>query len=217
MNVTDAVLSRSSTRAFLDLPISNKLIKKILTTSSRAPSGGNLQPWKIFVLNGKSMKNFLEFQKNFSSPESPGYDIYPQNLKEPYRTSRYELGEQMYSILGISRDDKGARIDQVMENFNFFNAPAALFCFVDKVMGPPQWSDLGMFLQTFMLLAEEAGLNTCAQEAWAMKSESVSKFLNADESDMLFCGLALGYKDPDHKINKLKSKRRPINDWAKFV
>jgi nitroreductase len=217
MNVTDAVLSRSSTRAFLDLPISNKLIKKILITSSRAPSGGNLQPWKIFVLNGKSMKNFLEFQKNFSSPESPGYDIYPQNLKEPYRTSRYELGEQMYSILGISRDDKDARIDQVMENFNFFNAPAALFCFVDKVMGPPQWSDLGMFLQTFMLLAEEAGLNTCAQEAWAMKSESVSKFLNADESDMLFCGLALGYKDPDHKINKLKSKRRPINDWAKFV
>jgi len=217
MNVTDAVLSRSSTRAFLDLPISNKLIKKILITSSRAPSGGNLQPWKIFVLNGKSMKNFLEFQKNFSSPESPGYDIYPPNLKEPYRTSRYELGEQMYSILGISRDDKGARIDQVMENFNFFNAPAALFCFVDKVMGPPQWSDLGMFLQTFMLLAEEAGLNTCAQEAWAMKSESVSKFLNADESDMLFCGLALGYKDPDHKINKLKSKRRPINDWAKFV
>jgi nitroreductase len=217
MDVTDAVLSRSSTRAFLDLPISNKLIKKILTTSSRAPSGGNLQPWKIFVLNGKSMKNFLEFQKNFSSPESPGYDIYPPNLKEPYRTSRYELGEQMYSILGISRDDKGARIDQVMENFNFFNAPAALFCFVDKVMGPPQWSDLGMFLQTFMLLAEEAGLNTCAQEAWAMKSESVSKFLNADKSDMLFCGLALGYKDPDHKINKLKSKRRPINDWAKFV
>ena len=217
MDVTDAVLSRSSTRAFLDLPISNKLIKKILTTSSRAPSGGNLQPWKIFVLNGKSMKNFLEFQKNFSSPESPGYDIYPPNLKEPYRTSRYELGEQMYSILGISRDDKGARIDQVMKNFNFFNAPAALFCFVDKVMGPPQWSDLGMFLQTFMLLAEEAGLNTCAQEAWAIKSESVSKFLNADESDMLFCGLALGYKDPDHKINKLKSKRRPINDWAKFV
>lgn len=217
MNVTDAVLSRSSTRAFLDLPISNKLIKKILTTSSRAPSGGNLQPWKIFVLNGKSMQNFLEFQKNFSSPESPGYDIYPPNLKEPYRTSRYELGEQMYSILGISRDDKGARIDQVMKNFNFFNAPAALFCFVDKVMGPPQWSDLGMFLQTFMLLAEEAGLNTCAQEAWAIKSESVSKFLNADESDMLFCGLALGYKDPDHKINKLKSKRRPINDWAKFV
>jgi nitroreductase len=217
MNVTDAVLSRSSTRAFLDSPISNKLIKKILITSSRAASGGNLQPWKIFILNGSSMQKFLEFQNNWPSPEVPGYDIYPPNLKEPYRTSRYELGEQMYSILGISREDKEGRINQVMKNFNFFNAPAALFCFVDKTMGPPQWSDLGMFLQTFMLLAEEVGLSTCAQEAWAMKSESVAKFVNADDSDMLFCGLALGYKDPNQKINKLKSERRPINDWAKFV
>ncbi|MDB9908961.1 nitroreductase, partial [Gammaproteobacteria bacterium] len=142
---------------------------------------------------------------------------YPPNLKEPYRTSRYELGEQMYSILEISRDNKEGRLQQVMKNFIFFNAPAALFCFVDKTMGPPQWSDLGMFLQTFMLLAEEVGLSTCAQEAWAMKSESVAKFVNADDSDMLFCGLALGYKDPNQKINKLKSERRPINDWAKFV
>jgi nitroreductase len=163
------------------------------------------------------MQKFLEFQNNWPSPEVPGYDIYPPNLKEPYRTSRYELGEQMYSILGISREDKEGRINQVMKNFNFFNAPAALFCFVDKTMGPPQWSDLGMFLQTFMLLAEEVGLSTCAQEAWAMKSESVTKFVNADDSDMLFCGLALGYKDPNQKINKLKSERRPINDWAKFV
>ena len=163
------------------------------------------------------MQNFLEFQNNWSSTEVPGYDIYPPKLKEPYRTSRYELGEQMYSILGITREDKEGRINQVMKNFNFFNAPAALFCFIDRAMGPPQWSDLGMFLQTFMLLAEEAGLNTCAQEAWSMKSESVSKFVNADESDMLFCGLALGYKDLNNPINALKSERRPVDDWAKFV
>jgi nitroreductase len=197
--------------------VDTELIKEILIKASRSPSGGNLQPWKIFVLNGKTMKDFLEFQKNWLSPEEPGYDIYPPNLKEPYRTSRYELGEQMYSILEISRDNKEGRLQQVMKNFIFFNAPAALFCFVDKTMGPPQWSDLGMFLQTFMLLAEEAGLNTCAQEAWSMKSESVSKFVNANDSDMLFCGLALGYKDPDSPINALKSERRSIEDWAIFI
>ena len=147
----------------------------------------------------------------------PGYDIYPPNLKEPYRTSRYELGEQMYSILGISREDKEGRINQVMKNFNFFNAPAALFCFVDKTMGPPQWSDLGMFLQTFMLLAEEVGLSTCAQEAWSIKHDSVSNFLGAPESEMLFCGMSIGFKDHDALITQLESKRRPIEDWASFL
>ena len=95
----------------------------------------------------------------------------------------------MYELLGIGREDKDARIAQVMENFKFFGAPCAFFCFVDRQMGPPQWSDLGMFLQTFMLLAKEAGLDTCAQEAWSMKHDSVSEFVKADESDILFCGM----------------------------
>ena len=123
----------------------------------------------------------------------------------------------MYELLGIPREDKDARLQQVMRNFEFFGAPAALFCFVDKQMGPPQWSDLGMFLQTFMLLAQEAGIDTCAQEAWAMKNDSVSKFVGADESDLLFCGLAMGYKDKNARINQLSSERRPTNQWAKFL
>ncbi|MDC3371998.1 nitroreductase, partial [Gammaproteobacteria bacterium] len=98
-----------------------------------------------------------------------------------------------------------------------FGAPAAIFCFVDRQMGPPQWSDLGMFLQTFMLLAQEYGIDTCAQEAWSMKNDSVSEFVDADESDILFCGLALGYKDEDAVINKLSSERRPLDQWAKFL
>ena len=217
MNVTEAVLTRSSIRSYLNKPVSNDLLKVLLEKSSRSASGGNLQPWKIFVINNSSMGTFLNFQENWSEPELPAYDIYPPKLKEPYRTSRFELGEQMYELLGIDREDKEGRITQVMENFRFFGAPCAFFCFVDRQMGPPQWSDLGMFLQTFMLLAKETGLDTCAQEAWSMKYDSVSKFVKAEDSDILFCGMAIGYRDNTAIINSLKSERRPLNEWAKFI
>ncbi|MDB2357149.1 nitroreductase [Gammaproteobacteria bacterium] len=217
MKVSEAVRARRSIRAFDAVPINNEIIKDLLALAARSPSGGNLQPWKIYVINNQSMQQFIDFQNNWDKPETPSYEIYPSDLKEPYRTSRYELGEAMYELLGIPREDKDARLQQVMRNFQFFGAPAALFCFVDKQMGPPQWSDLGMFLQTFMLLAQEAGIDTCAQEAWAMKNDSVSEFVGADESDILFCGVALGYKDKNAVINKLSSQRRPIDQWAKFL
>jgi nitroreductase len=123
----------------------------------------------------------------------------------------------MYNTIGITRDDKEGRMKQVMRNFEFFGAPAAIFCFIDKQMGPPQWSDLGMFLQTFMLLAEEAGLATCAQEAWSIKADSVKKFVQADSDEILFCGIALGHKDNNHPINTLKSNRMSLDHWAKFI
>ena len=217
MKVSEAVLSRKSIRAFTPQPINNQVIKDLLALAARSPSGGNLQPWKIYVVNNQSMKKFIEFQARWDQPETSGYAIYPSGLTEPYRTSRYQLGEAMYELLGIPREDKDARLQQVLRNFEFFGAPAAIFCFVDKQMGPPQWSDLGMFLQTFMLLAQEAGIDTCAQEAWAMKNDSVSKFVGSDKNDILFCGLALGYKDEDAVINQLSSERRPIEQWAKFL
>ena len=217
MKVSEAILRRKSVRAFTNEPVKSSLIKDLLKQSSRSASGGNLQPWRIFVINKKSMNDFLEFQKNWIDPETPAYNIYPPKLKEPYRTSRYELGEQMYSLLGIEREDKEGRINQVMKNFEFFGAPSALFCFVDKQMGPPQWSDLGMFLQSFMLLAQEFGLDTCAQEAWAMKQESVSSFFDVSSDDMLFCGMSIGYQDAEAPINKLVSSRRPIEEWASFL
>jgi nitroreductase len=217
MNVSEAVKSRKSVRKFLEKPVSNNLISELLSKASRAPSGGNLQPWKIFIINDKSMSDFLEFQKKWSKPEDPAYEIYPPKLKEPYRTSRYELGEKMYELLRISREDKAARFSQVMKNFIFFGAPCAFFCFIDREMGPPQWSDLGMFLQTFMLLAKEAGLDTCAQEAWSMKHDSVSEFVKADSNDILFCGMSIGYEDTSDPINGLKSERRPLEEWAKFL
>lgn len=217
MNVTEAVFSRTSIRSFLEDPVSNELLKTLLEKASRAASGGNLQPWKIFIVNNSAMKDFLEFQEGWTEHEVPAYEIYPPKLKEPYRTSRFELGEQMYELLGIGRENKEARIAQVMENFRFFGAPCAFFCFIDRQMGPPQWSDLGMFLQTFMLLAKEAGLDTCAQEAWSMKHDSVSKFVKAEDSDILFCGMAIGYGDDTAAVNSLKSERRPFNEWAKFL
>lgn len=217
MKVSDAVVKRKSIREFLNTPVSSELVKKLLIKASRAASGGNLQPWKIFVLNGKSMNDFLKFQQAWDAPEQAAYEIYPPKLKEPYRTSRFELGEQMYALLGISREDKDARVAQVMKNFEFFGAPCAFFCFVDRQMGPPQWSDLGMFLQTFMLLAQEVGLDTCAQEAWSIKHDSVSNFLQSDEEDILFCGMCIGKKNEDAVINSLISERRPLDTWAKFL
>ena len=217
MNVSDAIYSRSSIRDFLTSPVSNSLIKELLIKASRSPSGGNLQPWEIFVINKKSMDDFLEFQANWTQPEDPAYDIYPPKLKEPYRTYRYELGEEMYSILGIPREDKESRMKQVLKNFQFFGAPAGLFCYVDRQMGPPQWSDLGMFLSTFMLLAKEAGLDTCAQEAWSIKNRCVSEFVSASSDEMLFCGMAIGYADKNDPINTFKSSRSPLNEWAKFI
>jgi nitroreductase len=216
MKVSDAVNSRKSIRAFLDTPIETSLLVKLLNLASRSPSGGNLQPWHIYLLNGKKMTDFKEFMKRWENPELPQYEIYPSNLKEPYRTSRFELGEAMYDLLSIPRDDKAARFAHLMENFNFFGAPSALFCFVDATMGPPQWSDLGMFLQTFMLLAQEHGIDTCAQEAWAVKPDSLREFFSVPNELNIFCGMAIGYKDAHAKVNELHSQRRSSDQWLKI-
>ena len=127
------------------------------------------------------------------------------------------MGEEMYSLLGIKREDKLGRMNQMLKNFDFFGAPVGLFCFVDKQMGLPQWSDLGMFLQTFMLLAVDSDLDTCAQESWSLKQNCVRNYLNISEDFILFCGMAIGYSDRNSKINELSTSRRPINEWATFI
>ena len=215
--LTEIINSRKSIRAFLDKPVDNKVIEEMLKMASQAPSGGNLQPWKIYVINSSSMDKFINFQKKWKGKEEPPYPIYPEKLKEPYRTSRYEVGEEMYSLLGIKREDKVGRLNQMLKNFDFFGAPVGLFCFVDKQMGLPQWSDLGMFLQTFMLLAVDQDLDTCAQESWSLKQNCVKEFLKVPDEHMLFCGMASGDADIDSKINNLQTTRRPIDDWATFV
>jgi nitroreductase len=216
MNVTEAVNRRKSVRAFLPDPISNETIEELLTMASRAPSGGNVQPWRIYVVNGESMTRFREFLST-REPGAPSYDIYPPKMPEPYRSSRYKIGEDMYASIGVTRDDKAGRFEQFAKNLDFFGAPAAIFCFVDRIMGPPQWSDLGMFLQTFMLLAQEAGLDTCPQEAWCVHEAAVSEFVGAPDEQQIFCGVALGTADADALINGVESAREPLDVFARFV
>ena len=216
MNVTDAVNARKSVRAFLPDAVSDEVIAQLLTTASRAPSGGNVQPWRIYVVNGASMARFRGFLAE-RPIEPAAYDIYPSPLHEPYRSSRFKVGEDMYATLGIERDDKPGRLGQFAKNLDFFGAPAAIFCFVDRIMGPPQWSDLGMFLQTFMLLAQEAGLDTCPQEAWAVYENAVTEFVGAPDEQRIFCGVALGRADPAAPVNSLTTDREPLDVFATFL
>jgi len=217
MNVTDAVQTRKTTRDFLPDPIGDDVIRDLLEKASRAPSGGNVQPWKIWVINGDSMAAFREHMKEAPHTTEMEYDIYPPSLWEPHRTYRFTVGEQMYATIGIERDDKAGRLRQFARNMDFFGAPASLFCFIDRRMGPPQWSDLGMFLQTFMLLAEEAGYQTCPQEAWASAHEQVRSFTGAPSDLMLFCGLAIGKANHEHPINSLVSERAAVEEFATFL
>ena len=217
MNVTEAVTARRSIRSFLDTPVSDTLLRELLEKSARAPSGGNVQPWQVHVVNGTRTQDFLTHLQNQEMREQPAYDIYPKELPSPYRDSRFKVGEDTYGLLGIPREDKAARFAHLARNYEFFGAPAAFFCLIDKTMGPPQWSDLGMFLQTFMLLAQEAGIDTCAQEAWATRPNAVTSFLQTPDNLMLFCGMAIGYRNPEAPVNTLVSDRMPLDSWATFV
>ena len=217
MNVSEAVAARRSIRRFLDAPVDDELIRALLDKAARAPSGGNLQPWRIFAIRSATMPRFLEHLATSPPQQEPEYAIYPPKLKSPYRDARFQVGEDMYALLEIPRDDKAGRFAHVMRNYEFFGAPTGFFCFVDRIMGPPQWSDLGMFLQTFMLLAQEAGLDTCPQEAWAMRSDAVRSFVGAGDELMLFCGMAVGHADPGAPVNGLTTERAPVEAWATFV
>jgi nitroreductase len=216
MDVSDAIRRRKSIRAFLDTPVDDATIAELLELAARAPSGGNVQPWRIYVVGTDAMPRFREFLAG-REMEAPGYEIYPPGLWEPYRTNRFTLGEQMYAQLGIPREDKVARFAHLARNYEFFGAPVGVFCFIDRRMGPPQWSDLGMFLQTFMLAATERGLDTCPQEAWAVWSQTVAEFVGAPDEEMLFCGVAVGHADPDAPVNHLESDRMPLEEWATFL
>lgn len=221
MNVTEAVRSRRSVRAFLDTPVPGNVLREVVELAARAPSGGNLQPWKLYVVGGEVLARIralvAERQRRADPDERPEYAIYPPNLWEPHRTTRFEVGEQLYGALGIPREDKLGRLQQFARNFEFFGAPAALFCYIDRRMGPPQWSDLGMVLQTLMLLLRERGLDSCAQECWSIYPKTVGSVLQPPEELMLFCGMAIGYADETAPVNGFRSKRLALDAFAQFL
>jgi nitroreductase len=149
-------------------------------------------------------------------PDPLEYAIYPAHLWEPYRTRRFQIGEIMYEALGIARGDKPARLARFAENYQFFGAPVGLFCYLQRGFGPPQWSDLGMYLQTLMLLLKERGLDSCAQEAWSTYQRTVGEFLGAPADALLFCGMAIGYADERAAVNHLDSPRAALEEFATF-
>ncbi len=220
-SVTQAVKNRKSTRAFRSDPIPDDVIREVLTKALRSPSGGNVQPWKLYVVSGPSMSQFRDQmdQRLMQNPmgEETQYAVYPKGLIEPYRTYRFDVGEEMYARLEIRRDEKLKRLEWLQNNYLFFGAPVGIFCFIDRSMGAPQWSDLGMYLQTAMLLFEEAGYATCAQEAWSRWPDFVCGFVGAPENLMLFCGLAVGLADDTAPVNKLRTKRAKPEDKIEFV
>lgn len=219
-NVANALRARRSVRAFLDTPVDVARICALLEIAARAPSGGNLQPWHIDVVAGVKLDELKTIMRERVAEAPRGepmqYAVYPPNLTSPYEDRRFEIGELMYAEIGVERADREGRRGWFARNFQFFGAPLALFCHVDRQMGPPQWSDLGMFLQSFMLLVEEAGMATCAQECWAMYSGTIARFLDTPDNHMLFCGVAVGYADDAHPLNRLKSPRVPFEVFGKI-
>jgi nitroreductase len=220
MNVTEALATRRSVRDFLPQPVPGELVRRVLTQALRAPSGGNLQPWHLHVVGGEAL-DALKASMRERVAQAPGgepteYDIYPKELVSPYRDRRFAVGEAMYARLGIPREDKDARRRWFARNFQFFDAPLALFCSVDRRMGPPQWSDLGMFLQSVMLLLRAEGLDSCAQECWAIYPDTIGRFLELPAERMLFTGLAIGYARRDGPLDALVTERAPLEEVARF-
>jgi nitroreductase len=220
MHVREAVAARRSVRGFLDTPVEVERIQRLVVEASRAASGGNLQPWHVDIVAGDALarlKTTMLGKLASGETEVPEYDIYPKELVAPYRDYRFAVGEAMYAHIGIPREDKMARRMWFARNFAFFGAPVALFTTVDRRMGPPQWSDLGMFLQTFMLLAVEEGLATCAQECWAVYPETVRAALDTPDERMLFCGMAVGYEDTAEPANALRTERADPAGWMRVL
>ncbi len=220
MDVRDAVASRFSCRAFLPTPVPLAVVRDILDRAARAPSGGNLQPWRVDALAGTplaTLKAILRAREaELPRGEGTEYAIYPPELKQPYLGRHHEVARLLYGALGIPRQDRPARIAQYARNFQFFDAPVGLFVSIDRSLGPPQWSDLGGFIQTVLLLARAFGLHGCAQEAWTHWHKTVPPFLDLPADHILFCGIALGFADETAAVNRWRAPREGVDAFATF-
>ena len=214
------IKSRISTRAFLETPVPESEIRDILEIAKFAPSGGNLQPWKIHVVTGAARQRVIDAARQSLSGNPFAVEselkIYPENLWEPYRTRRYVLGEAMYERLGIPREDKAGRFAHLARNFEFFGAPVGLFFTLDRRFDKGQWTHLGMMMLAISLVAEERGLATCMQEAWTTRAKTVCDELGVPDSEQFYCGMAMGFPDTSAPVNKLRSDRAPLAEFVTF-
>jgi len=220
MDVTSAVLKRRSTRAFLDRPIEPALLRRILETAARAPSNSNIQPWHVHLVTGGTLDRLkaataerAAFPPKF---DQLAYHIYPDPLEDPYARRRFECGERQYGVRGIAREDHEGRLRYVYGNHQLFGAPAGLFLFCEKHMDLSQWADLGIYLQTVLLLLTEAGIDSIAQISWCLVHETLKEVLGVGENMMLYCGVSIGYGDPNDPINAIESDRAALDDTVTF-
>ncbi|TNF60041.1 MAG: nitroreductase [Burkholderiales bacterium] len=226
-SVDAAITSRMSARAFLPTPVPRATIEHLLALASRAPSGTNTQPWKVYVLQGSSRDSLvdkvcaahdaLRADPSLAQTYREEYDYYPTQWVSPYIDRRRENGWSLYGLLGIGKGDKDRMHAQHQRNFRFFDAPVGLMFTLDKVMGRGSLVDYGMFLQNLMVGARGHGLHTCPQAAWNGFAKIILPHIGAGENEMLVCGMALGYADPDDKVNGFRTPREPVSSFTRWL
>ena len=225
--VDSAILSRMSARAFTSQTVSRETIEHLLEVASRAPSGTNTQPWKVYVLEGASRESLvqkvcsahdaLRADPSLAANYSEEYDYYPEKWVSPYIDRRRENGWSLYGLLGITKADKDKMHLQHQRNYRFFDAPVGLMFTIDRVMGRGSLLDYGMFLQSLMVSARGHGLHTCPQAAWNGFSSIVLPHIGAEPGEMLVCGMALGYADQDAVVNTFVTPRVPVSSFTHWL
>ena len=216
MNVTDAVLTRRSIRLFKDTPVPLETIRGIMDKARWAPSGCNYQPWEGVVLTGEPLKALQEVLLAAQPDDPLEYRFDLPGEHDRYKPRLKEIGKCMYEALAIERADKKGRGDFTQQNMVSFGAPVLLLAHFPKLMGPPQWSDVGMWLQTIMLLAREAGLDTCPQEYMGLYGRTIKAHLGLGDDVMLFCGIAIGHADTEAAVNRFERPRLPLDEQVTF-
>jgi len=219
MNVIEALNQRKSTRAFLKQDVDKAVIEEILDAARHAPSGANTQPWQVAVVTGdkkRKLEQRLEAAFSDGIEAKMDYLYYPTEWSEPYKSRRVACGLELYGALHIEREDKQRRRDQWAANYRAFDAPVALFFFMDAGLQTGSFMDYGMFLQSLMLAAVDKGLATCPQAALAEYPLLVKQELGYPENSILICGMALGYENHDAAINHYRMQRDEVSAFARF-
>lgn len=220
--VDEIIISRRSIRAFLPQPVAQDDICKILEVSARAPSGSNTQPWKVAVLTGEKLQQLSErILAAHNDPEQmqqhkEEYNYYPVQWVAPYLERRRKIGWDLYSLLGLGRENKRGMHAQHGRNYAFFDAPVGMIFTIDRVMEQGSWLDYGMFLQNIMLAARARGLDTCPQAAFTQYHKIIHEVLGLPENEMVVCGMSLGYADPEKIENKLVTERDSLDSFVRF-
>jgi nitroreductase len=218
--VDEAITSRRSVRAFLPDPVPESTVREILEIASRAPSGTNMQPWRVYVTSGEARERLSRAILDCGAPAEElkaEYKYYPDTFFEPYQGRRRAVGYALYGLLGIGRRDVDRMRAQHDRNYLFFDAPVGMIFTIDRRLNQGSWVDYGMFLQNIMVAARARGLHTCPQAAFARYHRQIRPVLSIPDGEIVVCGMALGYEDPSKPENALRTDRAPLDEWATFL